>query len=1577
MSREIRTLKPDDLQPFSGPYRLKVDIDSIYAGTNSLQELLKGFGNETKFLLDTVKDRIQTAHSSRFGMSLSLQGARNEQIDPDMYRPIKMQVCGFHPTKVALSFVPNIRILQASVPGLTRCMNIHLYFIGTKYSSKKPYFTNMQVKVITILLNNAKQYMANNAASNNSTELLDQVQDLHYFECKHGGSQGHMLESDQKTISHNVAKLLGQQLDEVMKKVSTMSQETFVNTMLKLEQISCHQDQSSKGSTENREMYTFAKELSMGSFFVMYIAGCKTDFQIGGNLSKDLTYNPNDRHRSLSELSMEVTDMKDNALKLLRMKLFHTTDGIEDHIPIQSLNFKYHLDVGVEICPIPSENQSFLLNGKMARLLARWMLKSEQDRWSVSPETNRDVYEEEENTLNSTATDGDTNMSSEDNSNHQYIHNWVPELNSNHQQRQTSERVYIDENTIRDVILADRQPSGGLDQGLNVPARASVFIDEVGSEDPDYISRLQTQMNLFEEAQESSFSESSSSIVPKGTDQRRAPVNLERGRRRSSTKRHNTGKKSQLERDYRAQFHKSSIVPKDESQDIACAGSRDVERMRGGHPTDVEDNGTVREGCSTAVNLLPDFVSEGDSDTELPNPHIMCHDIVLTDEDNELAAMESLPFEVEEINQEGSGVASRNESLPFSEEGEGIAGLGRGTNANGENHTDFSSSVYYARNPRDSPNPLISLYPQMRTNGEVGSIHTGKVLLNAKREENGKLNLVTFQSKKALAGLSFYNPKLKHNKCSDCRKTEALDRFRGLPYMLTKLFLWGPDQSREGYATLLLKCSKAMNGLVGLQELQQNTINESGKQRVRFEFFCITKDLEKGIKIPALDLGELIHKVEDDLVQRHMQKDIKSAGLPLKNFVNYIEKYIKNSKHQGPEMFKTVEPNERTTLVYCCERMVESLEIIRDSKSGMLREIASLLKHTEAYAQSDKMFSGLPECCVLEVYPKRGQETRFCLVNTNIIYKASSGSEDTINRATDLNTEKDEHYLLGEEDEGIPIISGQETDTNIYHHVKMTVYYLERRDINQQLSVEQCKKLPRHCNFIGGLQSRDSMLPKAEEWFKLLIDRTFFWFTLSQKNRNEGQDYRIAVLQKNDYRFNLIFLKSDEEILHFYSTICRIMWHAHSMTFFFLIRMFLRNKKSDTSFHTKLELSLESLPTTKTSTVRWYDSQKNERNNGNANDIEYSPVFRGKIPHNFDVNIPTITTPLKLFEECFARGTGLESKRWNCSLAVRVAEYIQYKISLVENRLLNPNIRGQRPYPNDMRFYWKSFYLKQHLYHQIEHCRKRPPNDESHFSVFTLKSRKKRIRFDQIIPSLIGKVNERINITPNITQNYQERMSLIRQTAFNKASNTNGNLLNNMNALSFSMPTKKEESEGKDTFFAVLRRDKNKFQLNDIIVWRVILGYNWSEGRDINVLTQIVAPQLTQLIQRIGTKDHGCQFYEVLATNENSLKEKFKSVMKKGSKLRLFENCSKFALKNRAHWEESHNKKLYLFLHQPMEEIEMENAISNNNFRKVFELAYEGIITEHFLKVLSKLRGVYRQVKGQSSEEIWQILLDT
>ena len=128
-------------QEFSGPYTLRVDVDSYYLLFGTMKECFYGFGEGVTYAVNSLKRHTDSTDSSRFALDLSDAAAPS------------VNVAGFNPKKVGLNYIPNIHLCDVQIPGISTRCKIFMYFIGARNVSKTPYVTYLQLKATVLLLN--------------------------------------------------------------------------------------------------------------------------------------------------------------------------------------------------------------------------------------------------------------------------------------------------------------------------------------------------------------------------------------------------------------------------------------------------------------------------------------------------------------------------------------------------------------------------------------------------------------------------------------------------------------------------------------------------------------------------------------------------------------------------------------------------------------------------------------------------------------------------------------------------------------------------------------------------------------------------------------------------------------------------------------------------------------------------------------------------------------------------------------------------------------------------------------------------------------------------------------------------------------------------------------------------------------------------------------------------------------------------------------------------------------------------------------------------------------------------------
>ena len=229
-------IRLSDLKVFNHSYLLKVDVDSIYFGYKSLGNLMEGFGVSMKSFVDSRKSRLDSSSSSRFGLSLKHGDENNSKIMID--------VNGINPDKIRLDYIPNIKIMECQVDDISPRFYVNMYFVGTDRTRPTTYFTNLELKAITGLLNKAREHTINEMKSNlgdvmtDTEAITDMVEfesicSMCLFECITGGSQGRSIKNKQTCLSNNVAISFGNSLDHVLENFAVCGEGDFNETFSK------------------------------------------------------------------------------------------------------------------------------------------------------------------------------------------------------------------------------------------------------------------------------------------------------------------------------------------------------------------------------------------------------------------------------------------------------------------------------------------------------------------------------------------------------------------------------------------------------------------------------------------------------------------------------------------------------------------------------------------------------------------------------------------------------------------------------------------------------------------------------------------------------------------------------------------------------------------------------------------------------------------------------------------------------------------------------------------------------------------------------------------------------------------------------------------------------------------------------------------------------------------------------------------------------------------------------------------------------------------------------------------------
>ena len=785
-----------------------------------------------------------------------------------------------------------------------------------------------------------------------------------------------------------------------------------------------------------------------------------------------------------------------------------------------------------------------------------------------------------------------------------------------------------------------------------------------------------------------------------------------------------------------------------------------------------------------------------------------------------------------------------------------------------------------------------------------------------------------------------------------------------MPMMLSRLFLWTAEDNSKRYQQLFDRFKGDLWEINGLKEQQLTLMSDSGGYRVRIEFFCQTFDFSD-IILPRIPLNELIWVGKHDRIEKHMMSEIRAILAPLRDLQLHIER-CESRKIYGIRMWDELVAgtddghgaDRMTTLIYCVEKAVQFMNIIRNSRYGAITR--RIWDHLDACRENSTLgendiFFGIPEDCVIKVSDQN--ESKMCLVNANVIPKTSSfrsGSGGQNVNGVDnqsLMDVNEEAFALAPDDSGNEEEVPVPAQTNQYHLIKSTLYSYKRVDLSVRLTDADLKKLPTHTQTLGVQMTKDSILPYGEEHLKAKIIQAFFEFTESEKERNRRSKYDIPKFQKRGYRFGRCKTKTKEEIEGLYKKLGTFCWDGYDASWMIALkqRKWYR-EKNHVGYKNNAVLSLPTFPTTKQSFDLWHESQGREGS---------MTLLQSEIGADWKSGTAKITTPTDLYNYCFAPSEKALKGRWNRFLSVRL-----YKMIISIFRQIYNYLRKEKDYDVERLTMWTHTSFIEYLFNSMDSCRVRATGDTSMFLVWDLTNDDKSTwDWRRIRPILIMPATG----TPERSLTTSELPPTLPP---------NQKLVDYMFPFRTNAEKRKQSGTGgqKDRFYRILAREYGQESgtpgsyvlLNEIIGSRILFAM-----RSINkFVSRNCCAQ--KLIFDTGTKVLG----KIFTYSEKGFDEKIKDLKKKFKKNPEGINyLTEFAKQNFSLWDKDENDRLKIFKDTLHNETMMKDYMNDKNFTKVMYLAHRGIITESFLDLLIELRDRNEDIRDESDKVILKELI--
>ena len=783
-----------------------------------------------------------------------------------------------------------------------------------------------------------------------------------------------------------------------------------------------------------------------------------------------------------------------------------------------------------------------------------------------------------------------------------------------------------------------------------------------------------------------------------------------------------------------------------------------------------------------------------------------------------------------------------------------------------------------------------------------------------------------------------------------------MSNFKQLPMLAVRLFLWGAENDPRRYRRLFRNFKACLFELQGLMQQQLTLMSDSGRYRVRLEYFFKTRDFSDDVVLPVLSLPDLIWVCDHDRITTHMMSQITAILKPLRDLYHHILG-CENGKLEGIRMWDTMGndlgPNRMTTLIYCLEKAVQYMSIIKNAQYGKITsKIWEMLDSQRNGTEENDLFFAIPEACVIRV--KDAKEHRMCLWNANVIQRRPQLGQGRQHGARNYELTLEEQQLIEAPDDSEEEDVARNHDSSVHYLLKNTIYSYKRvLDLSSRLTENDLKRVPRHTQTLGGQMAKDSILPKAEEHLKAKIAQAFFEFSEREvvSIRGNSNPYTIPLFQKRHYRLKKYRFKTVEQIQAFYDTLSCIMWEAYDLSWYAVWkqRKWFRTK-NEVNFFTNADMSLENFPTTKKSFDLWHQSQIGP---------DSCTLVQSNMDATWQSGTARITSSEQLYDHCFKESTHRDKSKWNKLICTRLFKVLCIRLRVVEKYL--------RSLPNHDRGtidMWRITYFRDHLYSSMSSQRKREEDDNTMFLVWDLRSTEKNNwSWQRIRPILV-------------LDSRAETVTLPYQASLEPLSIVSGRVCASMEnyMFPFASEAEKRKSSGsnpqRDVFFQIIkpppmRHHRFPYQLNHIIALRTLLAFQDKlQLRNVNTENCPV---------HLKFNNSSIQFGKVFGCTKKSFTEAFKNTKKRYLKTdrdAKQNHIEKIATLNRSSWDCSEHKELKIFVDEKQKEDSMKYYLRSSNTAGCLRLAHNGIITEDFLVALIALRDKYEEVKGQDLDAI-------
>jgi hypothetical protein len=318
---------------------VKVDLDSLYYGASSLEDLVGMTGNHCMYTFDSLRSHIRSSTSSRF--SIECGNLSN--------LPITNR--GFNPKKIGFHRLPNVAICNAHLKeALGYKMTIYISFSGTERVRQTNYFYREEMAVINTAMNLAISLMKTNVKHDATLKPFgDQIGRMTKFETKVKGQFGKTLKNHTFSVGPRAMLLFAQQFGMAMEMLKT---DQGIPTCMDSKMNGMRFDKD-KCTLKEAYVAKAIKELNKGHYFSANLAGIKNVFKERPEytLQMDAAY-----YESLpyEDEDLSTNDLVQNFVNQCVQRLYEELRTKIIQI-VTHAQFVYYFDIGVDVSSLDPE----------------------------------------------------------------------------------------------------------------------------------------------------------------------------------------------------------------------------------------------------------------------------------------------------------------------------------------------------------------------------------------------------------------------------------------------------------------------------------------------------------------------------------------------------------------------------------------------------------------------------------------------------------------------------------------------------------------------------------------------------------------------------------------------------------------------------------------------------------------------------------------------------------------------------------------------------------------------------------------------------------------------------------------------------------------------------------------------------------------------------------------------------------------------------------------------------------------------------------------------------------------------